>query len=154
GIQSDQAPGTNGCQWLNPFASSFSTSIMNGAANPQFNSGTPVLASNATARPGGYQNPKDLADWLVGNKETEELYPTSRFNYTMTGELPKAWALPGGTIGWAAGTEWRMVQRQDSTFDSNSAELRMNTQKCPFPDPAVVESQTATGTPNQNQDGQ
>ena len=40
GIQSDRAPGVNGCQWFNPFASGFQTSIANGAANPQFNAGT------------------------------------------------------------------------------------------------------------------
>ena len=36
GIQSDTAPGTNGCEYFNPFASSFANSFVNGAANPSY----------------------------------------------------------------------------------------------------------------------
>ncbi|HEV7693848.1 MAG TPA: TonB-dependent receptor [Hyphomonadaceae bacterium] len=157
GIQSDTAPGTAGCEWLNPFASSFKNSIMNGAANPQSGDlrNIPLaLPTGATPRPLGFQNSPLLADWLTGNKGVEDLYQTTTFNYVSTGELPEALSLPGGPVGWAAGAEWRLVQRNDATFDQNAAEVRMNTQKCPFPDPNVLESNAANGAPNPSQSTQ
>src|SRR5690606_4849322 len=36
GMQSDTAPGTNGCEYFNPFASSFANSFVNGGANPSY----------------------------------------------------------------------------------------------------------------------
>ncbi|MGD2133860.1 MAG: TonB-dependent receptor plug domain-containing protein, partial [Maricaulaceae bacterium] len=36
GIQSDVAPGTQGCEFFNPFSSAFPTSVINGADNPNY----------------------------------------------------------------------------------------------------------------------
>ena len=142
GIQSDTAPGTAGCQWFNPFASAFTTSIANGAANPQYNAGTPLLlAPGSTPRPGGYQNSKELFDWLVLDKVTEDIYESGTFNLLFSGELPKPLVLPGGPISWAVGSEWRMIERRStSANDKNLAEEQLGYQECPYPDPAVINS--------------
>jgi len=143
GVQSEVAPGTAGCQWFNPFASSFATSVANGAANPQFNSGA------IAGRPSGYQNPNDLWDWLQVDKTTEDTYESGTFDATFTGEIPDTlFTLPGGPIGWAAGGQWRMIERRSFLAnDDNPAEEVMAMQECPYPDPAVVNS---PAQPNQD----
>ena len=55
GIQSNTAPGTDGCQWFNPFASALATSVVNGAANPQFNAAR-RSGNWRDAAPTGYAN--------------------------------------------------------------------------------------------------
>jgi iron complex outermembrane receptor protein len=139
GIQSNTAPGTGGCQWFNPFASAFATSIVNGAANPQFNAGQPNLGASPTARPTGYANPSDLIDWMWGEGVAEFQLQSATFNGLLSGTIPsKIFSLPGGEIGWAAGTQWRQVEGRRSTRDDNDDEREMNTQDCVWPDPAVV----------------
>src|SRR5262249_24112376 len=80
GIQSDTTPGTGGCQWFNPFAINFATSVINGAANPQFNSGAPNLINGSTPRPTGYANPQDLMDWMWGDKVAEFQLQSATFD--------------------------------------------------------------------------
>ncbi len=146
GIQSSTLPGTGGCQWFNPFASSFTTSVVNGAANPQFNAGAPVLIAGSTARPTGYQNSFELNDWLWGEGVAEFKLESANFNGLLSGTIPEStFTLPGGEIGWAVGTQWRQVEGRRSQRDDNLAEQTMNTQDCVFPDPNVVQS------PAQNQ---
>lgn len=139
GVQSDTAPGTNGCQWFNPFASAYPTGVLvNGAANPQFNAGAPVLASNATARPTGYQNPVDLIDWLTASLDPWNLYDSITIDGLLTGELPEVVELPGGRISWAAGTQWSVRSITSNYENDNDAEEQMAFAQCPWPDPAVV----------------
>ena len=140
GIQSNTAPGTDGCHWFNPFASAFDTSFVNGAPNPQFNSGTPNLPTGATPRPTGYANPVELIDWMSGDGWAEFKLESATFNGLLSGAIPEStFALPGGEIGWAVGSEWRQVEGRRITNDDNDAELVMNTQDCVWPDPAVVD---------------
>ena len=139
GVQSNVAPGSNGCQWFNPFASGWATSVVTGAANPQFNAGAPALGAGATARPTGYANPANLIDWLIGEKLAESNTQAATVEATWTGELPDSISLPGGPIGWALGAQWRQLERRDFTYsDVDAAEETMNSARCPFPDPNVV----------------
>lgn len=139
GIQSDTAAGTRGCQWFNPFASAFATSVVNHAANPQFNSGAPVLGVGATARPSGYANSKEMMDWMIGDRIAEYQLQSGTFNGQLSGQIPKKWfELPGGQIGWAVGTQWRQVEGRSTQRDNNRDEQDMAEQPCVFPDRAVV----------------
>lgn len=148
GIQSDARAGANGCQWFNPFASGFATSIVNGAPNPQFNAGVPVLAPGATARPAGYANPVDLVDWMTGNRTAEFENQAGTFNALINSEVPESiFSLPGGEISWALGAQWRVVEGEASTRDDVGIEEDMNTQLCPWPDPAVVNGNPAQQQP-------
>lgn len=133
GVQSDVAPGTAGCQWFNPFASAFATSIANGAANPQFNAGT------IAGRPSGYANPADLMDWMIGDRVAEYKLESVTINGQLSGQVPSTlFELPGGAIGWALGMQSRQVEGRSSTRDDNEAEENMATQPCVFPDRSVV----------------
>lgn len=139
GIQSDTAPGTNGCQWFNPFASAFPTAaISTGKVNPQFNAGMPNLPSNATPRPGGYQNPLDLIEWMTSEHDPQDLYQSITMDAVFSGELPDTLALPGGPILFAAGSQWSVRERTTSYDNDVEAEERMAFAQCPWPDPAVV----------------
>jgi outer membrane receptor protein involved in Fe transport len=140
GIQSDTAPGTNGCQWFNPFASNFQRSVANGATNPQWNGGAPLLAPGSTPRPTGYANSRELWDWLWIDKTTEDIYESGTFDGTISGEIPETmFSLPGGAIGWAVGTQWRQIERRSfAANDKFPSEEALLTQECPYPDPDVV----------------
>ncbi len=140
GIQSDTAPGTNGCQWLNPFASAYATGIVTGQPNPMFPNTLPVLGPNATPRPSGYENPVDLIDWLTGDRINENNLTSSTFDATWSGALPDSIQLPGGEIGWAAGMQWRMVESRDTPIADDSDEEALQMSYCPFPDRSVEES--------------
>jgi iron complex outermembrane receptor protein len=141
GIQSSTPAGTGGCQWFNPFASSFPTSVANGAANPQFNAGAPALAPGATARPTGYQNSAELADWLYGRRIGEYENQAGTFNGLLSGQIPETFfALPGGEISWAVGSQMRVVEGEASTRDANATEQELNLQRCVWPDRSVVNS--------------
>lgn len=133
GIQSNTAPGTGGCQWFNPFASAFASSIANGAANPQFNAGT------IAGRPTGYANPKDMMDWMIGDKLAEYRLEAITVNGIVSGQVPDTlFELPGGEIGWAVGTQWRQTEGRATVVDGNEVEETMGTQPCIWPDRAVV----------------
>jgi iron complex outermembrane receptor protein len=135
GIQSNVTPGTGGCQWFNPFASAFQTSVANGAANPQFNAGT------IAGRPSGYANPLDLMDWMIGDRVAEYRLESVTFNGLLSGQVPETlFELPGGQIGWALGMQSRQVEGRSSTRDDTELEENMATQPCVWPDRAVVNS--------------
>ena len=135
GIQSEHAPGTNSCQWFNPFASAFATSVANGAANPQFNSGA------IAGRPTGYANPSELMDWMIGDRTAEYKLESVTINGLLSGSIPPTvFELPGGEIGWALGMQSRQVEGRSSTRDENELEENMATQPCVWPDRAVVNS--------------
>ncbi|MFT3721984.1 MAG: TonB-dependent receptor [Hyphomonadaceae bacterium] len=133
GVQSETAPGTGGCQWFNPFASAFATSVANGAANPQYNSGA------IAGRPSGYANPTDLMDWMIGDRVAEYKLEAVTFNAVLSSKIPSnVFELPGGEIGWAVGMQSRQVEGRSSTRDDTEVEENMATQPCVWPDRAVV----------------
>jgi iron complex outermembrane recepter protein len=133
GVQSNVAPGTGGCQWFNPFASAFATSVANGAANPQYNAGT--IAGRAS----GYANPADLMDWMIGDRVAEYKLESVTINGLLSGTIPPTvFELPGGEIGWAVGMQSRQVEGRSSTRDDTELEENMATQPCVWPDRAVV----------------
>lgn len=135
GVQSEVAPGTNGCQWFNPFASAFATSVANGASNPQYNAGT------IAGRPTGYANPADLMDWMIGSRVAEYKLESVTINGLLSGSIPPTvFELPGGEIGWAVGMQSRQVEGRSSTRDDVEVEENMATQPCVWPDRAVVNS--------------
>ena len=133
GVQSDRRAGHSGCQWFNPFASAFPTSVANGAANPQYNSAA------IAGRPSGYANPTDLMDWMIGDRVAEYKLEAVTFNGVLSSKIPSTlFQLPGGEIGWAVGMQSRQVEGRSSTRDDVEVEENMATQPCVWPDRAVV----------------
>jgi outer membrane receptor protein involved in Fe transport len=133
GIQSDTAPGTNGCQWLNPFASSFSRSIASGQTNPQYGGAA-------------FDNSSTLAQWITQEDRTsEENTEAVTFDAVFTGTVPDSmFTLPGGDIGWAVGSQIRANERRAVYTSDNVNEKRMITEVCPWPDFSYLATIAAT----------
>jgi iron complex outermembrane receptor protein len=138
GIQSDTAPGTNGCLWFNPFQSNFQTSMINGAVNPNFpTAGSPNWNAGATQAantgPTGFLNDQVLLDWIWADRRSEVTYNSYTFDALWTGQVPETmFALPGGEIGWAGGLQWRMTERRGAVDAPNAEEKDLLLQECPY----------------------
>lgn len=127
GIQSDIAPGTNGCEYFNPFASSFGTSFVNGAANPAYGGSS-------------FENSVAMLDWLEHDRVYETINSALTFNATFTGIVPGV-SLPGGDIGWAAGTEWRQTETRGRP-EGTQEEIAIAGQRCPWNDDMALPATT------------
>jgi iron complex outermembrane receptor protein len=85
-------PGVGGCMWLNPFSNAIPGAPNRGLTNPRF---VPALANTAA-----------LADWIMPIQTGQTKFRDQEFNAVLSGDLP-FWSLPGGTIKWAGGFQWR-----------------------------------------------
>jgi iron complex outermembrane receptor protein len=85
-------PGAGGCQWLNPFSNAIPGAPNRGLTNPGF---VPSLANTAA-----------LADWIMPIQWAKTEFTEYELDAVLSGDIPW-WALPGGTIKWAAGFQWR-----------------------------------------------
>jgi len=131
GIQSDTAPGTNGCQYFNPFASSFANSFVNGAANPAY-AGS------------GFENSREMLDWLTHDRRFETTSEALTIDALYTGIVP-GFELPGGQIGWAVGSQWRQTETRGLPLGTEE-EVQTAALDCPWGDqglPATVPGQAA-----------
>ena len=146
GIQSEIAPGTNGCEFFNPFVSSFQTSIATGQVNPQYGG----LA---------FTNSRALADWMTQeDRNSEQNTEAVTFDAVWTGVVPETmFSLPGGEIGWAAGAQLRANELRAAYWSDNNNEERMISQTCPWPDLGNITiaglNQNLGASPTQNQLG-
>jgi iron complex outermembrane receptor protein len=123
GIQSDTAPGTNGCQYFNPFASSFAYSFVNGAANPAYGGA-------------GFENSRELLSWITHDRRYETTSQALTLDATYTGQVP-GFELPGGPIGWALGAQWRQQESRAIAIGSGADadwEARAQLLDCPYGD--------------------
>jgi outer membrane receptor protein involved in Fe transport len=146
GIQSDTLPGTNGCQFFNPFVSSFQSSIATGQANPQYGGL-------------GFTNSRALAEWMTQeDRNSEQNTEAVTFDALWTGTIPESiFALPGGEIGWAAGAQLRANELRAAYWSDSNNEERMISQTCPWPDLGNITiaglNQNLGASPTQNQLG-
>ncbi len=101
GTQNPGAAGKNGCQWWNPFATSFAKQPVRNLANPQYVAGT--------------ENSLDLARWLFDSREIETVSSNLTIDLVFNGKT--GIQLPGGEIGWAAGAQGRQFESRE-TVDS------------------------------------
>jgi len=85
-------PGVGGCQWLNPFSNGIPGAPNRGLTNPGFVSS---LANTAA-----------LADWIMPTQWAKTNFQEYEFDAVLSGDLPR-WTLPGGSIKWAGGFQWR-----------------------------------------------
>ncbi len=90
-------PGIGGCAYLNPFSNAIPGAPRKAitdpsvATNPRF---VPSLANTAA-----------LADWLMPIQTSSSRSQDIEGDFTLNGKLPlNLW---GGSIGWAAGGQWR-----------------------------------------------
>jgi iron complex outermembrane receptor protein len=84
--------GANGCQWFNPTSTAVGFNPATGAPNT-------VTYDPASA------NDPNLIRWMSTPATYESTTELMVFDAVLSGEL--GWTLPGGAIGWAAGTQYR-----------------------------------------------
>jgi iron complex outermembrane receptor protein len=120
GIQNSTInPGTNGCEWFNPFASSFAASAVNGQANPAYGGAS-------------FQNSLALLKWIQPDMPLETRVFDVNVDVVFSGELPEAIALPGGEISWALGGQYRSVSDRTSSRVDDRELFALQTQPCPW----------------------
>ena len=108
GTQNAAAAGRNGCQWFNPFTTSFLNNPALDLNNP--NSGTarglPVPAGASS-----WENSQALQRWLFDERETEDTNTSLTLDVTFSGM--SGLQLPGGEVGWALGAQGRQLENRD-----------------------------------------
>ena len=94
-------PGTNGCEYFNPFSRAIQTSAVNGATNPDYN-------ANVT-------NSADLLNWLIEERNLQQQNELFVADITLEGHT--GLSLPGGEIDFIAGLQGRRA-RYTSDYSS------------------------------------
>jgi outer membrane receptor protein involved in Fe transport len=113
GTQNAAAAGKNGCQWWNPFATSFPNQPELNLTNPQYVAGS--------------ENSLGLINWIFDPRQSEDINSSLTVDLVFNSELPIP--LPGGNIGAAVGTQWRQIE----TRENNSGDLYNGNLKCDWP---------------------
>ena len=114
GTQNPAAAGKNGCLYLNPFSSSYAANGTFGTPNPRYISGNDV--------------PAGLAAWLFDERQEENNSMSLTIDMLISGATP--FTLPGGTIAWAAGAQWRQSENRET---SSSRYLDPSDAPCQWP---------------------
>jgi iron complex outermembrane receptor protein len=99
-------PGIGPCEWLNPFANSITSSIVNG-----------LSYSQAVGRAQGPLNSKTLWEWMRQPQQVQVVTDLFTAEGIVTGDL-FGLELPGGQIDWVVGTQWRWEERTVEPSDN------------------------------------
>jgi hypothetical protein len=97
GTQNAAAAGKNGCQYWNPFATSFAKQPVRNLTNPQYVAGT--------------ENSLDLTRWLFDSRAIETVTSSLTFDLVFNGK--SGIQLPGGEVGWALGVQGRQFESRE-----------------------------------------
>lgn len=97
GTQNAAAAGKNGCQYWNPFATSFAKQPVRNLTNPQYVAGT--------------ENSVELTRWLFDSRGIETIASSLTFDLVFNGK--SGIQLPGGEIGWALGAQGRQFESRE-----------------------------------------
>jgi iron complex outermembrane receptor protein len=98
-------PGTGSCFWYNPFNNAIASNPITGATNSQFNS---ALANNN----------RDLINWMFPVVSTDQQTTTMVLDAVLSGKT--GINLPGGSIGWAFGAQYRQDEFSATYSDLNN----------------------------------
>lgn len=107
GTQNPAAAGQGGCQWWNPFATSFANQPIRGLANPQYVAGA--------------ENSLELTRWMFDSRAIETTASNLTIDLVFNGKT--GLELPGGEVSWALGAQGRQYEsreRVDSPFFNGS----------------------------------
>lgn len=126
GTQNAAAAGKSGCQYWNPFSSSFKGQPVRGLANP-----------NSIA---GHENPEDLSLWMFDPRAVET--KSNNFTADLVFNGLSGLKLPGGEVGWALGAQYRSFESRQIV----SSPFNNGTVQCEWP--AGTTSANGPGSPN------
>ncbi len=101
------APGTGGCQYLNPFTNSVERNAVTGVANPGYN----ATVANSTA----------LSQWLSERTRSETRTRLFVGEASISGRVPLT--LPGGDVSFAVGGQYRKEWYRSSYGSINNIEV-------------------------------
>ncbi|MEM5516277.1 TonB-dependent receptor [Henriciella sp. AS95] len=113
GTQAPGLGGTNGCQYFNPFSSSYAGNPETGATNPNYVPGS--------------ENDPDLIRWLFDPLQVETVTRSMTYDLVFNGMTGVE--LPGGEIGWALGAQGRQIEIKDII----PSDLYNGATPCPYP---------------------
>ncbi|WP_269714908.1 TonB-dependent receptor domain-containing protein [Caulobacter sp. NIBR2454] len=126
GTQNPAAAGQNGCQWWNPFSTSFKGQPVLGLSNPNYVAGR--------------ENPQDLTLWMFDPRATETL--SNNFTADLVFNGRSGLNLPGGEVGWALGAQYRTFENRVNV----DSPLYNGTVQCEWP--SGTTSANGAGSPN------
>ncbi|HOZ27674.1 MAG TPA: TonB-dependent receptor [Hyphomonadaceae bacterium] len=129
GTQNAAAAGKNGCQWWNPFATSFPNQPVRDLANPQYVAGT--------------ENSLDLTRWMFDQRAIETVASNLTFDLVFNGK--SGLQLPGGEVGWALGAQGRQFESRETV----NSPLFNGSTPCEWP--TGTTSGNGVGSPNLEQ---
>jgi iron complex outermembrane receptor protein len=96
-----------GCYYFNPFTNSVAVSAVNGQNNPFY-------------RPAAANNPL-LVKWMYGNYIDDFENELAVFDGVLSGKT--GFDLPGGTVGWALGTQYRYTRERVVIGDLHNSKI-------------------------------
>ncbi len=99
--------GANGCQWFNPFPSSFASNYYTGEANPAY---VP-----------GLENDIDMVRWLYVPIWLQRDYRFFVADFVVSGKT--GWELPGGPVAIAAGAQYRRTTEETTLSDNANRDI-------------------------------
>jgi outer membrane receptor protein involved in Fe transport len=126
GTQNPGAAGLNGCQYWNPFATSFAKQPVRNLANPQYVAGQ----ENSTA----------LTSWLFDARGIETVNSSLTFDLVFNGKT--GLSLPGGEVSWALGGQGRQFESRETV----SSPFMNGSIQCEWPHGTT--SGNGVGSPN------
>ena len=126
GTQNPGAAGQGGCQWWNPFATSFANQPVRNLANPSY------VAGN--------ENSAALTSWIFDPRATETI--TNNFTVDLVFDGLSGITLPGGEIGWAVGGQTRNLESREIV----TSPMFNGSMACEWPDGTT--SANGPGSPN------
>jgi outer membrane receptor protein involved in Fe transport len=100
GTQNPAAAGKNGCQYWNPFATSFARQPVRNLANPQYVA--------------GQENSLDLTRWMFDPRAVETVSSSLTLDVVFNGKT--GLTLPGGDVAWALGGQGRQFESRKSVL--------------------------------------
>jgi outer membrane receptor protein involved in Fe transport len=98
GTQNAAAAGKNGCQYWNPFATSFAKQPVRNLANPQYVS--------------GQENSLELTRWMFDPRAMETVSSSLTVDLVFNGKT--GLQLPGGEVSWALGGQGRQFESRET----------------------------------------
>jgi iron complex outermembrane receptor protein len=90
-------PGANGCLFFNPFSTGVSSNFITGQVNPPRGMGGTFDAATVNSR--------EVIDFIFGTTGSDDTSTVLVADLVFNGDTP--WQLPGGTVSWALGAQYR-----------------------------------------------
>ena len=100
-------PGANGCLFLNPFSTGVASNVVTGQVNAPRGMGGTFDPSTVNSR--------EVVDFIFGTQGSDDTSTVLVADFVLNGDTP--WQLPGGTVSWALGAQYREDELERELLD-------------------------------------